>query len=79
MDENVIKLAMQIDAKHKISNEQKKIVLREIAEEMGLDKEFAWRKKLGAQYGSKFDRAIEKLTKTNNFKTKGDYLMSLKS
>jgi len=78
MDENVIKIAMQIDSKNKINKENKKIVLREIAEEMGLNPKYSWRKKLGAQYGSKFDRAIEKLTKLNGSKTKDEYLESLK-
>ena len=78
MDEDVIKIAMQIDASKKINKSHKKIVFREIAEDLGLKKEFAWRKKVGAQYGSKFDRAIEKLAKKNRFKTKGDYLESLK-
>ncbi len=78
MDENVIKIAMLIDANNKINKEHKKIVLREIAEEMGLNPEYSWRKKLGAQYGSKFDRAIEKLAKTKGFKTKDLYLEGLK-
>ncbi len=63
LDENLIKTAMGIDISKKISAEQKKIILREIAEELGLPKEFAWRKKQAAQYGSWFDKALEKLAK----------------
>ncbi len=74
LDEDVIKIAMQIDISKKINSEQKKIVLREIAEELGLKKEFAWRKKLGAQYGSKFDRALERLAKNNGVRYKKEYV-----
>jgi len=63
LDEDLIRIAMGIDISKKINDEQKKIVLREIAEELGLPKEFAWRKKQAAQYGSWFDKALEKLAK----------------
>jgi len=52
-------------------------VARIVAEEMGLPKEVAWRKKQAAQYGSKFDRAILRLARKNGFKFKKDYLASL--
>ncbi|MEK6887002.1 MAG: asparagine synthase-related protein, partial [Nanoarchaeota archaeon] len=77
LDEDVVIEAMKFEGEKKINSEHKKIILREIAEEMGLPKEFAWRKKQGAQYGSKFDRAIEKLTKMNGFKYKQEYIESL--
>jgi len=77
LDESVIIEAMKFEGSRKISKEHKKIILREIAEELGLPKEFAWRKKKGAQYGSKFDRAIEKLAKINGFKYKQEYIESL--
>jgi len=77
LDEDVIIEAMKIEGSKKIDDENKKIILREIAEELGLPKEFAWRKKQGAQYGSKFDRAIEKLTKLSGFSSKREYIESL--
>lgn len=77
LDDEVIKSAMGIDISRKISSTQKKIILREIAEELGLPKEIAWREKKAAQYGSWFDKAMEKLTKQKKFETKGDYLKSL--
>lgn len=77
LDDDVIKSAMGIDISKKISNVQKKIILREIAQELGLPKEIAWRDKKAAQYGSWLDKAMEKLAKKNNFKTKGEYLKSL--
>ena len=77
LDEDVIKTAMSVHPMHKIDQNFKKIILRDAAEELGLPKEFAWRKKLAAQYGSKFDKAIEKLAKKAGFKYKKEYLQSL--
>ena len=79
MDENVIKTSMQIHPMYKLNKEDKKIILREIAEDIGLEKEFAWRKKKAAQYGSNFIKGIDKLAKKCNFKTKKEYLQSLLS
>ncbi|MBI4918900.1 hypothetical protein HY837_03155 [archaeon] len=78
LDEELIIKAMGIPADKKINQEHKKIILREIAEELGLPKEFAWRQKKAAQYGSYFDKAIEKLTKRNGFNNKKDFIESLK-
>ncbi len=73
LDEKFIKSAMQTSSKYKI----KKYILREIAVDLGLPREFAFRKKTAAQYGSRIDKAISKLAKKNGFKYKKDYLMSL--
>lgn len=77
LDKEVIIEAMKFPAEKKINKEHKKIILREIAQDLGLPKEFAWRKKLGAQYGSRFDKAIDKLARKNGFKYKKDYLKNL--
>ncbi len=75
LDSELIKTAMQIPGEWKINDLEKKIILREIAEEfLG---EFAWRKKKAAQYGSCFDKAIGKLAKKYGFEFKKDYLESL--
>lgn len=63
LDENLVRISLGIPQEEKISRDQKKIILRKIAAELGVPKEVCERKKLGAQYGSKFDRAIEKLAK----------------
>ncbi len=77
LDKEVILNAMAIDAKEKINHGHKKIILRKISEDLGLPKEFAWRKKKAAQYGSAVDKAIEKLAKKNGFKYKIEYLKHL--
>jgi asparagine synthase (glutamine-hydrolysing) len=77
LDRDVIKTAMKIHVSRKINKLHKKIILREIAEELGLEHEFAWRKKLGAQYGSKSIKIIEQLARDNGFKLKKEYLANL--
>ena len=75
LDKDLIAYAMKLPGDWKIQEEKKKVILREVAEEfLG---EFAWRKKKAAQYGSCFDKAINKLTRKNGFKLKKDYLDSL--
>jgi len=76
LDKDLIEYALKIPAKYKI-NDFDKFVLRDIAYNMGLDKEFAFRKKVAAQYGSNFDKAIEKLMRKNNFTNKSEYINSL--
>jgi len=77
MDKTVIMEAMKIHPMHKISQDEKKIIIREIAEEYGLAKEFAWRKKKAAQYGSNFVNGMDKLAAQKGFKTKKEYLQDL--
>jgi len=77
MDLNVIKAAMQVNPLYKLDQSNKKIILREIAQDFGLAKNFAWRKKKAAQYGSNFVKGIDKLAKKNGFNTKKEYLQSL--
>lgn len=77
LDKAVIKTAMTIHPMFKINESDKKIILREAAEELGLRKEYCWRKKKAAQYGSYIQKGIEKLTKKNGFGLVKDYLRSL--
>jgi len=77
LDDELIVAAMGIDSTLKMDGDYKKIILRHVAEELKLKKEFCWRKKKAAQYGSKADKAIAKLAKRNGFKSKKDYVESL--
>jgi len=81
LEKEVIKEAMKISGKEKIKKIKgrvfKKYILREIACELGLAKEFAFRKKLAAQYGSNMIKAIKKLAKKNGFRYMKDYINSL--
>mgnify|MGYP001349555898 CR=1 FL=1 len=77
LDKDLIKAAMKIHPMLKLSNNDKKIILREAAEFIGLKKEFAWRKKKAAQYGSNFVNGVDKLAKRKGFDYKKEYLNSL--
>jgi len=76
LDKDVIEYAMKIDPKLKINRDKSKIIIREAAEELGL-KEFAWRKKKAAQYGSGFHKGLRKLAKRKGYKYIKEYLKSL--
>lgn len=74
LDTELVKYALKIPGKHKLKEGMGKYILREIDLEKGIPKEFAFRKKTAAQYGSKFDYALEKLAKKNKFLSKSAYL-----
>lgn len=74
LDKSLVDYSIKIPAKYKFEGEIKKKILRECAEELGLASEIAFRKRRAAQYGSNFDKAIEKLAKKNN-KNKSAYLL----
>jgi asparagine synthase (glutamine-hydrolysing) len=63
MEPAVIVLAMRMPEEIKIKDGHKKYVLREIAEETGLDHRYAFRPKRAAQYGSRVGKAISTLSK----------------
>ncbi|MEK6874447.1 MAG: asparagine synthase-related protein [Nanoarchaeota archaeon] len=77
LDEDVIKAAMGLGGEQKIRGLDKKVILREIAQEFGLEYDIAWRKKKAAQYGSAFNKAIERLSKRHGFRRTRDYFAYL--
>ena len=74
LDLNLVDYALKIPEKYKIKEGAGKLILREIAITEGISEELAFRKKTAAQYGSKFDYALGKLAKQNNFNSKSSYL-----
>jgi asparagine synthetase B (glutamine-hydrolysing) len=76
LDFDIIGIAMQISIGAKINKRQNKIVIRKIAKQLGL-KEYAKRKKKAAQYGSRFQNALQKLTARNKHKYIKDYIKGL--
>ncbi len=74
LDVELVKYALKIPGKYKLKEGGGKFILREIAAEKGIPHEFAFRRKTAAQYGSKFDYALEKLSKKNTFSSKSAYL-----
>ncbi len=79
LDKELVQASLALEPKYKISSDKKqnKLLLREFAESLGLNKEIAYRPKKAAQYGSNFDKALEKLARKNKFRSKADYLNSL--
>ena len=74
LDLPLVRYAMNIDQKYKINEKDNKLLLREIALELGLKKEYAYRKKRAAQYGGKFDKALDRLTRLDGSINKSAYL-----
>ncbi|MFT4261239.1 MAG: diphthine--ammonia ligase [Candidatus Woesearchaeota archaeon] len=72
LDKKLVEFALTIPSKYKIADYSKQI-FRDISFDEGLPKDFAYRKKKAAQYGSNFDKAIAKLSKKEN-KNKSEYL-----
>ena len=79
LDYDLIRFALSIPEKYKLNKEQNKIILREVAQRIGVPSSFASRKKIAAQYGSNFDKALEKLAKKNGWTSKKEYLQKLNS
>ena len=75
--DDVIIQALNMKNNQKIDSLNNKKILRNIAIDLGVPKEFSNRKKKGAQYGSGFDKAILKLAKKSGFKLKKRYIESL--
>lgn len=78
LNEELVTYAMQIHPSLKINHERRKIILQETAYALGLPKDVAFRKKMAAQYSSKFDHALERLAKKNGFQSKKEYLQSIR-
>ena len=74
LDRKLVEFALKLPERYKIKDGQTKVILREIASDLGLRKEFAFRKKTAAQYGSRIDNALGKLAKQQNFPSKSAYL-----
>lgn len=77
-DLNLIETAMSIDDSLKIKEEYRKYILSKILLDLGMRKEFAFRKKKASQYGSGIDSFVEKISKKNGFKYKKEFIESLK-
>ncbi len=71
LGKDLVDYALKIPAKYKIKKEINKYILRDLAMREGVLQKYALRPKKAAQYGSKFDKAIEKLAKKRR---KSEYL-----
>lgn len=78
LDSQLVEHALTIPEEYKVKEDYRKYVLRRAAEKLGVPEEVAWRKKTAAQYGSNFDKAINRLSKNNGFGHKQEYLNSFR-
>jgi asparagine synthase (glutamine-hydrolysing) len=74
LNKEIISFSMGIPIDFKINEGSNKIILRESAFHLGLEKVYAFRPKKAAQYGSRTDKAISKLAKKAGFSLKKEYL-----
>tara|TARA_Y100000310_G_scaffold202438_1_gene202622 strand:- start:90 stop:2099 length:2010 start_codon:yes stop_codon:yes gene_type:complete len=75
LDRNLVEYSLKIPEGMKLKDGMTKVVLRECAVKMGLNEEFAFRKKKAAQYGSNFHKALKKLSKKNGFARISEYVL----
>ncbi|MFB6115176.1 MAG: diphthine--ammonia ligase [Candidatus Nanohalobium sp.] len=78
LDHELIEHALTIPEEYKVKEDYRKYVLRKAAEKLGVPEKVAWRGKTAAQYGSNFDKAIDKLSRNKDFDHKQEYLNSLR-
>ena len=78
LDEGFVEYSLSIPEKFKMSDDMNKVVLRRVGEELGLPEKVTKRSKKAAQYGSRFDKALAKLSKKAGFNSKTEYINSFK-
>lgn len=78
LDHDLVRHALTIPAEYKQEDGYRKYVLRKAAEKLGVPEKVAWRKKTAAQYGSNFDKAIDRISRDRGLESKQDYLNSLR-
>src|SRR3989344_3490165 len=76
LDKELVAYALKIPQQYKVSASQTKIILRDIAREEGLPEQFALRRKVAAQYGSRMDNAIARLSRKAGHTSKSAYLQN---
>jgi diphthine-ammonia ligase len=76
LDKELVEFSLGIPSSLKIGDDGNKKILRELAVSMGMPSSIAMQPKRAAQYGSNFDKALEKLAKKSGT-TKRDYLSKL--
>ena len=75
LDKELIKYSLSIPSSLKIdSSGRNKAILRNVAKKIDIPEYLTEKPKKAAQYGSKVDRAIEKLAKQNGYNKKSEYL-----
>lgn len=77
LDRSLVEFSLTVPSDLKIKDEHQKYLLRKVAQKIGLADEDAFRPKKAAQYGSRFDRALQKVAKAQGFETRSEFIESL--
>ncbi len=77
LDKKLIDYTLGIPPKFKLVGDRNKIILREIAKDIGIPEIYAERKKKAAQYGSKFHKALQKIARKKGHKLISSYLTTI--
>ena len=73
LDTKLIEYSLTIPEHLKLDEMENKKILRQIAQDVGISEKLAKKKKVAAQYGSKMDRAIQRISEKEGL-TKSQYL-----
>jgi len=68
LDLNLVRTSLRVPKKYKINNGTRKAILREVALELGLIKEVAYREKKACQYGTNAQKLLTKIAKQEGLK-----------
>ncbi len=75
LDKALVEYSLRIPENYKLSEaEGGKLIFRELALKQGIPREWAFRKKVAAQYGSRLDWAMDKTAKQHGLSSKSAYL-----
>ena len=74
LDKALANYALKIPEKYKIQENREKAILRDVAINLKLPKSIAERPKKAAQYGSRFQKSLQKLAKQNKYEKISEYL-----
>jgi asparagine synthase (glutamine-hydrolysing) len=78
LDEDLVKHALTVPAEMKRKDGYRKYVLRKAAEKMDVPQEVVWREKVAAQYGSNFEKALDRISTEEGFDRKQEYCNSFR-
>ncbi len=73
LDKSLVRFALRIPPEFKIASDNK-MILRRLAQDLGVPEFIAFRKKRAAQYGSRVDQALEKIAKRKGYNNKNALL-----
>ncbi|MFB6294540.1 MAG: diphthine--ammonia ligase, partial [Candidatus Nanohaloarchaea archaeon] len=78
LDHALVRHSLSLPGEVKVRDGSRKYVLRTAAEQIGVPEDVAWREKTAAQYGSNFDKALERVAKDAGYDRKQAYTATVR-